>query len=345
MSDNIVIEFLKLNGPSTPAKLAKHLNTTQLLASAILGELASKSVIAMTSMKIGGGSPLYYIKEQEEQLQNFAEALNPKDRQALEILKDNGVLRDSEQSPLVRISLRAIKDFAVPLKITMDNKTELFWKWYLMDNKEAEIRIKQLLGIEKNIEEEEPVEKKKEERSPEVERRAEEKRIVERGVREEKEIEQEREKQKEPIKQERLLEENIKKPIPKRKEAQENIIDSQLKSGVYLNADFAVKATNPFGKNIKKYFNEKEIKIKSYDIIKKNKEFTFMLSVPSAVGSSGFYCKAIDKKKLNEGDLALALIEAQHKNLPLIFISTGEISKKLAEKMNNIFKDVNLIKI
>jgi len=111
------------------------------------------------------------------------------------------------------------------------------------------------------------------------------------------------------------------------------------------NEDFFSQTIGAFQKKIKSYFNEKQITIDTYDIVKKNKEFNFVLTVPSTIGTSKFYCKSLDKKKISEGDLALVLVEGQYKNLPVIFITSGEIAKKVHEKMSTIFKDVNHIKL
>ena len=43
------------------------------------------------------------------------------------------------------VALRNIKDFAFKLEVSVDNKSEIFWKWYLIDNNEAEKIIKGIL--------------------------------------------------------------------------------------------------------------------------------------------------------------------------------------------------------
>ncbi|MFT4297896.1 MAG: hypothetical protein ACMXX5_01770, partial [Candidatus Woesearchaeota archaeon] len=76
MSEQEIINFLKENGPSTPAQFAKHIGTTLLFASAMLGEVSSKGTVKISNLKIGGGSPLYYLKEHAEKLQNYSENLS-----------------------------------------------------------------------------------------------------------------------------------------------------------------------------------------------------------------------------------------------------------------------------
>jgi len=315
MSDETIINFLRQNGPSTPAQLAKHVNTSLLFASAMLGEVSSKGVVEITNLKIGGGSPLYYLKEDTEKLVNFADKLSPKDKDAFELLKEKKVIRDKSQTPIIRVSLRTIKDFAVPLTIVMGENKELFWKWYLLGDKEAEEEIRKILGGDKPVEA--PVVKEKPKIVPKPEAKSEPK----------PEVKTVKEK---PAK------------VRETPAASKSLNDFGIGD---MNADFLENCKGSFGKKMDNYFEEKLIKIENYEQIKKNKEYNFTLKVPSAIGSSRFFCKGIDKKKIGEGDLALALVEGQHKQLPVLFITTGALNKKTEEKVSTLFKDLNYIKI
>lgn len=323
MSEQEIVSFLKENGPSTPAQLAKRINTSLLFASAMLGEVSSKGVVKISNLKIGGGSPLYYLKEHGDQLVNFADKLGLKEKDAYTLIKEKQVVRDREQTPIIRVTLRAIKDFAVPINIVRGEDKELFWKWYLLNDKETEEKIKKIIGTteKKEIKREMPVEKK--------------------------EIET-------PI--QKVEEVSIKKvgPNPERKEIKERIVEKRAEPvttnltefGVTdLNVEFSNICKNAFGRKITVYFDEKSIKIERYEQIKKNKEFWFVLRVPSTIGSSKFFCKVIDKKKISEGDLSYTLVEGQHKQLPVLFMTTGSLNKKTEEVMNTLFKDINFIKI
>ena len=96
---------------------------------------------------------MYYLQGQEEMLQKFIGSMNDKEKKAFDLLSQSKILRDAEQEPVVRVALREIKDFAIPLNVTHNNNKEMFWKWYLANNEEAEGLIKQKLQIlEKPIE-------------------------------------------------------------------------------------------------------------------------------------------------------------------------------------------------
>ena len=96
-------------------------------------------------MKVGS-SPLYYIGGQEALLENFVNYLNQREREAFSLLKAGKVLEDEEQTPVVRVALRAIKDFAVPLQVRVDGQMKLFWKYFLVVEEEVTGIIKNILA-------------------------------------------------------------------------------------------------------------------------------------------------------------------------------------------------------
>ena len=142
-------------GPVSPTQIAKNLGTSSIIASAHLSELVSKRELKLSFLKVGS-SPLYYLPGQEDKLQNFSKHLHEKERIVYDMLLKDKVLWDKKVEPVVRVALRGIKDFAVPLQVNFQGNSEIFWKWYLLGNKEAEEQIKNLLGVKKK---ETPVEK------------------------------------------------------------------------------------------------------------------------------------------------------------------------------------------
>ncbi len=76
------------------------------------------------------------------------------------------------------------------------------------------------------------------------------------------------------------------------------------------------------------------------DEIKKNTEIDFIIELQTQIGNVRYFCKAKNKKKINESDLSTALVQAQSKTLPLLFLTTGNISKKAKEKLNTDFKNI-----
>ncbi len=142
-----VRQLVRMRGPVIPSQISKEIGTNILMASAILSELTSSSDVKISSVKVGG-TPLYYVSGQESKLQNYIASLPQKEREAFEQLKTAGVLKDSNLEPAIRVALRQIKDFSKPIEANINGQIELFWKWYLLTNEEAEGAIKKMLGMD-----------------------------------------------------------------------------------------------------------------------------------------------------------------------------------------------------
>jgi hypothetical protein len=133
----MILNFLRVTGPTIPSKVAKNIKEEILIASAHLSDLRSQNKLKISNLKIGG-SPLYYLAGQEAQLYNFAAGnMNPKDLMVLDNLKEKKILREINLDLLSKVALRSLKDFAIPLHVTVDERTELFWKWHLLSNDET----------------------------------------------------------------------------------------------------------------------------------------------------------------------------------------------------------------
>ena len=158
MNQEDIITFIRNKGPIVPMDLANNMKVESYIASAHLSDLLSKKLIKISNLKMGS-SPLYFLPEQKKMLEGFSDYLHQKDKIAFNELKERLVIRDSKILPLLRVSLRNIKDFAVPLEVTYKNKKEIFWKFYSLSNDEASDNIRKLL-LPKN--EVKPVEVEKE---------------------------------------------------------------------------------------------------------------------------------------------------------------------------------------
>ncbi|MCK5854243.1 MAG: hypothetical protein KAG56_03410, partial [Sulfurovaceae bacterium] len=140
----IVLKFIRQNGPSFPGQIYKELETDLLLASAFMSELSINGDLKISNVKIGA-SPLYYISGQEHLLENFIDKLHEKEKRAVLFLKEKLVLRDITLEPILRVSLRQTKDFAKPLYVKVNDKKELFWKWYLLTD--SDLLKKKVLAL------------------------------------------------------------------------------------------------------------------------------------------------------------------------------------------------------
>jgi len=131
-----ILGLIKIKGPVVPTQIAREIKQDSLMTSAILSQLVDIKKLKISRLKVGG-SPLYYLAGQEQRLQSYAKHLEEKDQRTLDMLRTQKIIRDDKQQPLIRVSLRQIKDFAIPLQVTVDNQQLLFWKWYLVSDEEA----------------------------------------------------------------------------------------------------------------------------------------------------------------------------------------------------------------
>ncbi len=316
-------------GPVSPTQIAKNLGTSSIIASAHLSELVSKRELKLSFLKVGS-SPLYYLPGQEDKLQNFSKHLHEKERIVYDMLLKDKVLWDKKVEPVVRVSLRGIKDFAVPLQVNFQGNSEIFWKWYLLGNKEAEEQIKNLLGVKKK---ETPVEKEvkkeviKEEPTQEIKKEPIKEVVSKKEINKEEKI-----IKTEKVEMEKSPEEKGDTTVGE--EAQKKLLDTKEE-----------KVVDDFFNSIEDYFSTNNVKVLEKNMIRKGSEAEFIIEVPSAVGTLNYYCKAKSKKRINEGDLSAAFIIGQTKKLPVLFLTKGDLTKKAQEMLNLEFKGMAVKKV
>src|SRR3989344_1815917 len=139
-----ILEVIRQRGPELPVRIASAIGNNNLFTAAFMSELVGEKKLKLSHMRVGS-SPLYYIEGQEEQLQKYAEYLNHKEKEAFHLLKREVILEDSEQEPAIRVALRNIKDFAMPIQIQENSQIKIFWKIHTMSNEQAKILIRQKL--------------------------------------------------------------------------------------------------------------------------------------------------------------------------------------------------------
>lgn len=282
-------QLIKIKGPVIPSDVYTELGMNLLMTSATMAEMVSNNTLKISSVKIGS-SPFYFLPGQEEMLQRFSKHLHEKAGKAYELLKNKKVLKDSALEPVVRVALREIKDFAVPLKVNYENKSEIFWKWYLLPNQDAQEIIRKELKIK---------DAKKDETASQKETLFE---------------------QPKPKKEKQAIKKTETEPIKK-----------QLPE----------KPKRLFG-NIYDYFNKNNISITNKEINKRMTAGDLIVDVPTPVGKVTYFCRVKDKKTINDSDLASAFVQGQQEKLPVLFITSGKLTKKAKQMLNKEFKGINI---
>ncbi len=287
-----ILQIVQVKGYVLPSDLTRQFHADTFIIGAVLSDLVREKKLHVSRVKVGR-SPVYYSLNRRDMLQELYSYLNDKDKQVYNLLKQQTVLKDTDQSLLVRVSLKQMKDFAKPIEVTHGETTTLFYKWYLATDQEVHAVLSVLLSPKPDI----YIEAPKQEQGIQP--------IVEQVV--------------EVPPQEKLA------PSLIPTETQHILDDENLMSRLLQHDD-------SFAQEIAQYFQIHQINLVHFKHIKKG-EFDCIVKVPSAVGDISYFCKAKKKKKCNEGDLATVFVAAQMKKLPTLFLTNGEFPKKLLQKL------------
>jgi len=351
ISQDQVLEIVRRKGPLIPAVIAKDLGMDLLFAQAYLSELSSKKQILVSTLKIGG-SPLYYVDGQQSKLQNFSGRLNEKDLRAYEKLKTQKVMRDNTLDPLTRVCLRQIKDFAVMLEVRVDEESEIFWRWYECSNEQVVPLIKEMIdaGIKKKVDNQEGLQKSEEaeplQKDPIVQDQDSRFKTQDESQKSQDQsprLKTQDESQKSQDQSPRLKTQD-ESQSPKKDQIQKKLIDDLKIATIDPLAQIrtAINDGDSFLGQIVDFFQRNKIDINSFQVMRKNSDAEFIVSIPSAVGFLEFYCKAKNKKKCNDGDISSAYIQGQLKKLPVLFLTTGELTKKAESMLSNEFNGLKV---
>ena len=314
-----ILAFIRQNGPILPAKVAKHLGMSLLMGSAHLAEMTATGKLRSSWIKIGG-SPLYYIPGQEEQLEKFSDNLNEKEKRAYNVLRENKVLRDRELEPLERISLRNLKDFAVPLTVTYEGGEEIFWRFHSFPGNEAEKIIAAHLKPE---EKPQPAQQKNPE--PRIQEKPETRPSLQQ--KEEHAVPQEKPKKERKQRQATL------QPAPIASIAEKTPASAPAASLAPVEQQPVQPPSSEFDLSVTTYFNKNNIKVISKTVIKRNADIEYILHIPSTFGNLEYLCRAKNKKKLSDADISTVAVQGQLRKLPVILLTPGELTKKAAEML------------
>lgn len=143
-----VLELIKTKGPQLPVQIATQLKINSTFAGAFLSELIADGKVKYTALKVGG-SPLYYVPGHELRLQSYIKYLGQREKEAYDFLLQEKLVKDEELSPVLRVAMRTITDFAIPLRVTTEHESTIFWKWYLVLEQEVHELLEKRLGVHK----------------------------------------------------------------------------------------------------------------------------------------------------------------------------------------------------
>jgi len=265
-----ILEIINNKGPSLPSTISREIGVSLLLTSALLSDMRAEKSVRLSRLRIGG-SPLYYVQGQEQQLENFVKHLPQKEREAFELLKKKEIIDEEKVEPAYRVAFNNMKDFAFPVYVKQGETEKTFWRFHAISQEEVSKKISELF--------------KKKEIKPKLMK-----------------------KEKTEVKEERP---EI-KPKQKKRSKKED-----------------------FRNKVLFWINEKGI-----DLVEEadDEDTIGIVSAKSNLGKLNFLLIAKQKKRINEADLSLAYQKGQQIKTPVLFLTTGKLTKKAQNYMKNFGK-------
>jgi len=142
--DNL-LRFVRENKYVTPTIISENFETSTMIASAALSELSKGKLISISNLKIGS-TPYYYDPRQKNCLIELGKKhLSGYDKEAMIKLHEQQIINDAALTIQLRLSMEKIKDFAIPLEMTIQGKEIRFWVWYQRDINETKKQISNAL--------------------------------------------------------------------------------------------------------------------------------------------------------------------------------------------------------
>ncbi|MFO7710583.1 MAG: hypothetical protein R6V53_02350 [Candidatus Woesearchaeota archaeon] len=368
-----ILAFMQRKGPCVPMEVANHLKKDSFLASAMLSELVQSGKVRMTNFSVGR-SRLYYLPEHEGKLEGYISYLNEKDQRTCEFLREKKVLRDKDQETLVRVSLRNIPDFAKPIEVTYNGEKHLFWKWFMVDD--VEPLLKGFFDVKEDARdpgEKETPDDKAGESSYENSNAMEGKNPARSQVEEsgkglvdesqesgenqelgksqarpgeyqdsvEKQDSTEKNQLKDTETQGSKAQESESPAQEKVENSRETVKDVKRLSDWAEDSDYNTgasekKVNDGFAAEVVEFLSERGVVVKDHTVQRKNSDIDLDVVIQTRVGELPYHCKARKKKQVNDGDISSAFVAGQMKKLPVLFVTTGTLTKKAKEQLSKL---------
>jgi hypothetical protein len=318
-----ILEVVR-QGPTVPSKIVKIVGGDTMLIGAMLSGMIGAGEVKISTLKMGG-SPVYYIPGQEEKLEDFIQYLNEKDQRTVRDLKEARVIQDSKQDPLIRFSLKTIKDFAKQFEI----RGQMFYRYFLVNKEDAERVASDMLKEQEVPPQEVMLNKNSTALDKEV--------AIQHAVSKEPvEIQSNTGSETIGVEPKRATHTSevpvkIAHDVKGPKEPKELKELKEPKESKELKTDFFESIKSHVHKLGLDIVGKEKIKKTEYALILKNHD-----------SNEYHYCVAKDKKTINEGDLSTAFVFAHQKKMPCIFLMTGKLSKKAEAMSQKEFVDMKI---
>ena len=320
-----ILAAIEKLGPCQPIDVRKELKLGDtFLIGALLSEMVADGTLGISKTR-RGGSPFYFQLSKPETLEAISQYLNEKDRRTCAMLKEQRVMREDSQEPLVRVGLQSISDFSKRVEID----GVVYWRHFLVDENEA-----------RNLVESTPKMSKSSSKSSEAQ------------VEAQKEIEAQKEQKDEKMKTEEkkeitaetkeakpdaaVVEKKAKKPrAPRTKKTPVTQATLAPSSQNWLVHDTLYE-------RVQKYATSVSGVVTNPTSIRPNSELTCVLTTEGPYGRLSVFLYALNKKKFGEKDVTRALLSARGQGMSLLVLSVepfpAKLPKAFADHLNVYFR-------
>jgi flagellar biosynthesis GTPase FlhF len=275
--DNL-LKFVAQKKAVTPTDVAETFQTTTMIGSAALSELAKDNHVKISYLKLGS-TPYYYDPRQKECLIALGEAQYSKyEKETFNRLRTQEIIPEAAMSVQERVAVLQLKDFAIPLSVTHEGAEIKFWVWYLRNVEQTKKEIMNYLNNQAEEEKKEQKRKEDEEHKKEIE---------------EKRKEEELKKQ---AKQKNAMSEELNQTQETSHKPQQKMVQEYSKQPEPI----VLSATGP-ERRIEEYFNKNNLHIENKNKTEKGILYTTLLQLPHM--KLHFDCFFFMGKKVTEADI------------------------------------------
>lgn len=289
--DNI-LRYVREQKAVTPTMISEAFDTSTMIASAALSELAKEKLILITHLKLSS-SPYYYDPKQKDYLIELGEKhFSKHDKDIFNKLRQTQVLSDNSLSIQERLAIERIKDFAVPLEISISSKELKFWVWFQRNLAETKSQIQDAMkGASQQTQ------------KPQVQQTIVQeikKEVRETPTQPQRQVQQTTVQQ-QPKKQERLAPQFTQNPIQEEQNKEELFIDNYFRQN-YLNLERKNKIEKGVEYELSVTINKIKILFDSFYYYKKPNESEIMKFYTSSQRPKIIFIQNAPKKLLKLSD-------------------------------------------
>ncbi|MFT4310569.1 MAG: hypothetical protein ACMXYC_02965 [Candidatus Woesearchaeota archaeon] len=336
----LILQLVQQKGPLLPSDITKETQENTIMLGAYLSDLVNNKQIFVTQAKIGG-SPLYFTQAQRTKLFRLRAHLNDKDKELYDELEKKKVLVDKDLTPLQQAGVRKLKDFAIQLTITYNKEQFVVWKWHLTSNQQAVELLKEVFmpnAIQQTTINVEPPQNanvpvnsetlntlKPTQSEAQQDTNTPNKEALQETIPETIQNDKQESPKESPPEKTSVLQNTPKPSESSKVTIQQRILQPEQES----QQSIPLKETNI--QDIADFLSQKGINLTDIQLITKAKEYECIATIKTQIGNLPYYCRIKRKAKCNEADIAVAYVSGIQKHLPILFVTTGTVTKKIID--------------